>query len=253
MPSVGDRTLGIPRAGRRLRRALATALAGSLAPLPAPATDFRVGELEGIFDVSLTYGLLARVEGRDSDLIGIGNGGNAPSVNVDDGNLNYDRGIVANGLRATGELTLQWREFGAFVRGYGFYDFETELGDRDRTDLSGDAEDLVGSGGEIQDYYLTGRFKLRGIPVQLRLGNQVLNWGESGFLRFGVDVINPVDFVGRRRDSPPWAGSSRPTTSSAATGSISPWRASVSSPISARTWTPSSTCPRARWGSTPTS
>jgi hypothetical protein len=195
MPSVGDRRLGIPRAGRRLRRALAAALAASLAPLPAPATDFRVEELEGIFDVSLTYGLLARVEGRDSDLIGIGNGGNAPTVNVDDGNLNYDRGIVANGLRATGELTLRWRQFGAFVRGYGFYDFETELGDRDHTGLSGDAEDLVGSGGEIQDYYLTSRFKLRGIPVQLRLGNQVLNWGESGFLRFGVDVINPVDFV----------------------------------------------------------
>jgi hypothetical protein len=195
MLSVENRRLAIPRAGRLLQGALAAALAASLAPLPATATDFRVGELEGIFDVSLTYGLLARVEGRDSDLIGIGNGGNAPSVNIDDGDLNYDRGIVANGLRATGELTLRWREFGAFVRGYGFYDFETELGDRDRTDLGGDAEDLVGSGGEIQDYYLTGRFTLRGIPVQVRLGNQVLNWGESGFLRFGVDVINPVDFV----------------------------------------------------------
>jgi hypothetical protein len=194
MLSVEDRRLAIPRAGRCLRRALA-ALAVSLAPVPAPATDFRVGELEGIFDISFTYGLLARVEGRDSDLIGIGNGGSARNVNIDDGDLNYDRGIVANGLRATGELTLRWREFGVFLRGYGFYDFETKLGNRDRTDLSGDAEDFVGGGGEVQDYYLTGRFKLRGVPVQLRLGNQVLNWGESGFLRFGVDVINPVDVV----------------------------------------------------------
>ena len=31
--------------------------------------------------------------------------------------------------------------------------------------------------------------------MQLRVGNQVLNWGESGLLRFGIDVINPLDLI----------------------------------------------------------
>ena len=72
--------------------------------------------------------------------------GPLPSVNGDDGTLNYDVGLTANQIRATGELTLAWREFGAYVRGYGFYDFENQLGDREHRDLSSDALHQVGSG-----------------------------------------------------------------------------------------------------------
>jgi hypothetical protein len=161
----------------------------------ADAESFRVGEVRGLVDVSVAYGLLARVESRDKDFVGIGNGGKAASVNFDNGNLNYDKGIVSNQARVTGELTLGWRNFGAYVRGYGFYDFETELSDRERTSLSGDAEDQVGSGGALQDYYLSGSFHPGGLPIQVRIGNQVINWGETGFLRFGVDVVNPLDLV----------------------------------------------------------
>jgi len=170
-------------------------LTASLVTTPACAEVFRIGEISGLFDVSLAYGLLTRTESRNRDFIGIGNGGNAATVNVDDGDLNYDRGIVSNGLRATAELTLKWRNFGAYVRGYGFYDFETELDDRKHWSLSSDADDLVGSGGDFQDYYLSAALNLGGVPVHLRVGNQVLNWGESGFLRFGVDVINPLDLI----------------------------------------------------------
>jgi hypothetical protein len=161
----------------------------------APGEVFRIGEVDGLVDVSLAYGLLTRTESRDSEFVGIGNGGDAATVNVDDGNLNYDEGIVSNGVRATAELTLQWRNFGAYVRGYGFYDFETELDDRRHVDLSNNADDLVGSGGDFQDYYLSATFHPGGLPVHLRVGNQVLNWGESGFLRFGVDIVNPLDLV----------------------------------------------------------
>jgi hypothetical protein len=166
--------------------------------LAAPASSselFRIGEVEGVVNLSVGYGILARVEGRDSDLVGIGNGGTAPSVNFDDGNLNYDSGIVANQLRGTAEVALRWENFGAFIRGYGFYDFENEVGDGLRTDLSGDGRRAVSSGADLQDAYLTANFDLRDVPIQLRLGNQVINWGESSFLRFGVDVVNPVDLV----------------------------------------------------------
>jgi hypothetical protein len=98
-------------------------------------------------------------------------------------------------VRASADLTLVWRNFGAFVRGYGFYDFATELDQRERTDLDGDARDLVGAGGALQEYYLSASVTAAGIPLEFRVGDQVINWGESTSLRFGVDVVNPLDWV----------------------------------------------------------
>jgi hypothetical protein len=134
------------------------------------------------------------VEGRDDRLIAISSGGDAPSADVDDGDLNYDKGIVANVLRGAADLTLSWRWFGAFVRGYGFYDFENELGSRERTSLTANAEDDIASGGGLLDHYVSARFDLFGMPIQMRAGDQVLNWGETTFLRNSIDVINPLDF-----------------------------------------------------------
>jgi hypothetical protein len=175
---------------------LAAALCSLLISSAADASElFRFGEVEGVVNLSLGYGIIARVEDRDSNLIGVANGGSAKSVNSDDGNLNYDEGIVSNQVRATAEVALRWRNFGAFVRGYGFYDFETELGGGRRTELTDDGDWAVGGGAGLQDAYLTADFDVADVPIQLRVGNQVVNWGESNFLRFGIDVVNPVDLV----------------------------------------------------------
>ncbi len=61
---------------------------------PAAAFQFEFGEVEGSLDSTLSYGMSWRVEDRDKDIIGLANGGNAYSVNGDDGNLNYDDGEV---------------------------------------------------------------------------------------------------------------------------------------------------------------
>ncbi len=169
----------------------ATALGASA----ASAEVFEIGDVEGILDLSLAYGLLVRTESRDANFIGIGNGGRADTVNADDGTLNYDTGLVSNQVRLAGDLTLVWENFGVFVRGFGFYDFETELNDREHSNLSHDRRRLVGAGGRLQEYYLSAQFTPGGIPVQMRVGDQVINWGEGSFLRFGTDVINPIDFV----------------------------------------------------------
>ena len=113
---------------------LGALLALALAPGEAPALDLSTGELEARLDTTLSWGVAWRVSGRDDDIVGIANGGNAYSVNGDDGNLNYDRGVVSNIAKITSELDLRWRNFGAFVRGKAFYDFEQEDSDRDRTD-----------------------------------------------------------------------------------------------------------------------
>jgi len=193
--SVVERRLPPVHRGPGARRVVATILAALLIPAPAFGRPFRLGEVRGIFDLTLGYGLVARTEGTDDRHVGIANGGSAPSVNFDDGTLNYDTGLVSNGMRATGELTLAWRNIGAVVRGFGFYDFETMLNDRRRTDLSNDAEDLIGWDGELREYYLSIRDSVLGMPVQMRVGDQVLNWGEGGLLRFDVDIVNPFDFV----------------------------------------------------------
>jgi hypothetical protein len=39
------------------------------------------------------------------------------------------------------------------------------------------------------------RQTVAGVPLVLRLGDQVVNWGESGFIRDGIDIINPLDLA----------------------------------------------------------
>ncbi len=172
---------------------LACALALALCVPPAGAEDFRHGELEGSLDITLSHGIASRVGDRDKRLIGRANGGTANSVNADDGDLNYDSGIASNASKFTGELELNYRNFGAFVRAHGFYDLENERNDRERTPLDSRAKGMVGKDVDVLDLYLTGAFRLGGVPLELRLGSHVLSWGESTFIQNGVNVVNPFD------------------------------------------------------------
>jgi hypothetical protein len=160
---------------------------------PAGARTFQIGEVEGTANLELSYGFLARVEDRDPDLVAIANGGRAESANWDDGDLNYHEGIVSNMVQASVELAARWGFLGAYARGIGFYDFETELSSRERTELGDDARPYVGQDAELRDYHLDASFRAGGMPVHLRVGDQVLNWGESTFLRFGVETVTPLD------------------------------------------------------------
>jgi hypothetical protein len=173
---------------------LALALAACAAS-PCAARTFEIGEVEGVVNLELGYGLLARVEDRDPELVAIANGGKAASANWDDGDLNYDEGIVSNMVQASLEVSARWRFLGVYARGIAFYDFETELSDRERTDLDGDADLYVGKNVALRDYYLDASFRVAGMPVHLRVGDQVLNWGESTFLRFGVETVTPLDLA----------------------------------------------------------
>ena len=174
--------------------ACAIALVFALCAAPAGAEDFTHGELEGSLDITLSHGVTLRTGTRDKSLIGRAEGaGTANSVNSDDGNLNYDGGIVSNASKFIGELDLNYRNFGAFARAHGFFDFENENGERDRHELSPEAKDLVGKDFEVLDLYLTGSFDLGGAAVDLRLGNHVISWGESTFIQNSINVINPFD------------------------------------------------------------
>jgi hypothetical protein len=157
------------------------------------AIQFETGELQGSLDTTVSYGLRWRVQGRDKDIIGLTNGGNAFSVNGDNGNLNFSTGLVSSAPKITSDLELDYRNFSAFVRGSAFYDFEVKEGERDKIELTGDALDLVGSDARILDAYVSGSFDILDRPLQLRVGNQVVSWGEGTFFQGGINTINPID------------------------------------------------------------
>ena len=154
--------------------------------VPAPAVElFAEGDLRGSLDTTLSHGLTFRVGKRDDEL--------AAGVNDNDGNLNYDRGLVSNTSKFTTELDVGTGGFGAFARVTGFLDFENENGRRERTPLSAGARDRVARDLEVLDLYVSGAFDLGDAAVDLRFGRHVLNWGESTFIQNGISVVNPFD------------------------------------------------------------
>jgi hypothetical protein len=162
---------------------------------PALAGDFRAGPVEGFLDMTASYGLVYRLDDADKKYVAAGNGGRGSSADIDDGTLNYDTGLTSNMVSLAAELDAQWGPVGVFARGLGFYDYENQEDDRVHRPFDGDTKNAIGSDIELRDFYLEGDVSLAGTPVKFRVGDQVLNWGEVFFLRDGIDVINPFDFV----------------------------------------------------------
>jgi len=161
---------------------------------PAAAVEGTSGDFTWSWGNTVAYGLLYRLDDQDRAIIGRARpGGKAFSVNGDDGNQNYDSGIASNAIKWTSELEFSYKNFGGFARGFAFYDYENEKGDRARTPLSDDALDRVGSRAEIRDAFLWYRFGGGSHPGEIRAGRQVINWGESTFIQGGINAINPVD------------------------------------------------------------
>ena len=157
------------------------------ATLQAPGTiaaDFSDENTLISVDTTLSHGFSWRISDRDDTLIG---------VNSDDGDRNYDKGLISNTSKFTTEVEVDNGEIGIFGRFQGFIDFENRNGRRERTPLSKEAKGEVGDGLDILDLYANVRFDAGDTPVDLRIGNQVLNWGESTFIQNGINVINPFD------------------------------------------------------------
>lgn len=161
------------------------------------AVPFTIGEVKGSFDTTLSFGGLYRLSDPSPDYFGTsyvlnGTKGRQDSVNTDDGNLNYGKGWVSELFKSSHELELKYGDYGALVRGYWFGDFRS--GDTLRTKLSDQANDRVLNGAEWLDMYGRAKFTVgAGMPLELRIGRQVLSLGESTFIPNGINVVNAVD------------------------------------------------------------
>ena len=171
--------------GVAIALAVSTIALGGLLPAPAPAIEFGDdGAFQGSLDTTISHGVTLRVADRDDNLTGI---------NSDDGDRNYDRGLVSNASKFTSELELGSGSFGVFARATGFLDFENQNGEREYIALTEEAKDRVGKDLELLDAYVTGAFDVGDTLADVRLGKHVLNWGESTFIQNGINVINPFD------------------------------------------------------------
>lgn len=180
---------------------LAVSLASSLAA-PAFAVTFNVGEIEGSFDSSLSVGASWSVRGADRDLIGINNGGDGLSQTSDDSHLNFKKGETFSKIfKGIHDLELKYADTGVFMRGKYWYDFEL----KDESRLFKDIDDhnrkegAQASGAEILDAFIYHNYAIADKPGSVRLGKQVVSWGESTFILNSINSINPVDVAAFRR------------------------------------------------------
>lgn len=185
---------------RRLIESARILLASALLlPQGAAALDFRLGDWDGKLDTFLTFGAVQRIESRDPALVSQGNGGTGLSSNIDDGNLNYDRGDLVSAIAfANQDFQLSQDNWGLFARGLYFFDtVNTDFREAARAGgrRPDAAERLIGKGAELLDAYVYANFELGEQPFSLRIGRQVISWGESTFIQFGVNSANTFDLT----------------------------------------------------------
>lgn len=186
---------------RRAKLPLAVSLASTLAG-PAFGVSFNVGEIEGQFDSSLSIGASWSTQQPNKDLIGVNNGGRGLSQTSDDGHLNFKSGETFSKIfKGIHDLELKYGDTGVFVRGKYWYDFELKDESRPFKDISDDnrKEGAKSAGGEILDAFVYHNYSIAEQPGSVRLGKQVVSWGESTFIGGGINSINPIDVSAFRR------------------------------------------------------
>lgn len=177
---------------------------------PALALNWQVGDVGVDLNTRLTSGVEMRVQGADPTYIGIANGGKAYSNNVDDGELAFRRAgdLVAAPQKINSALTVTWKDFGLFARGY--YDYDPVLQNKTYFDINnfgtGKAypvslydlkqesnRDHLGHASSILDLYAYGSTSVFGHSLSLKVGKQIVNWGESTLVLNGLNSLVSLD------------------------------------------------------------
>ncbi|MGB2739468.1 MAG: DUF1302 domain-containing protein [Cognaticolwellia sp.] len=205
----------------------------TLASANVQAKNFELGDFEISFDSTFSAGTSWRVEDRNwNDNVGksnninngfdfsqyhpilnvnpnaatVWNGAGSYSTNGDNGNLNYDANeSFSKLLKGSHELDVRYENLGFFARGMYFYDFEMVEKSRAWTNPSSgnvndpcrddDAKDQVCRDIRMLDAFVYGDFDIGEMPFSVRVGQQVISWGESTLISHGISELNPVDIA----------------------------------------------------------
>ena len=123
------------------------------------------------------------------------NGAYGGSINTDDSRLNWDRGdLTSAAIKTTIDLDARSGNWSYFMRLNAFQDFVLDgSGGPERTEIGSDAESDSIRNVELLDAFVSYDGQIGSSPYQLKVGRQVLNWGESTFVLGGNSVFNPID------------------------------------------------------------
>ena len=189
----------------------------SMVAVPAVAAEFELGAFEGSFNSQISLGASWRMSEIEPRLVTPGNApgfGMASTSTADDGDLNFKDGdIYSLILKGVHDLELRNGDFGLFLRGKYWYDEELANGNRPHGNSanlytpnqplsdSGFDDFAQASGIELLDAFIYNTFYLgeSRAPLDVRLGRQVISWGESTFIQNGVNSVNPIDVSAFRR------------------------------------------------------
>lgn len=192
----------------------------------ASAFELNLGAVKGSLDTTVSFGSGWRLESPEdatwTSYNTLGDPTSAVNVNrrtfihKNDGNANYDNNSrpIMNVFKITSDLELKYNDFGAFVRGTAFYDqvimdnevnpaapnlFPNAASCNPQTAATpancGFPQEMIDHSGKnlrFLDAYVYGNFDVGGMPLNVRLGDQVVNWGEALFLQDGINNANPV-------------------------------------------------------------
>jgi len=185
-------------------------------PIQGQATEFNVfdNKVNILWDNTIAYGLAYRTESQKPAFAAQGDFSTfskRAQINKNDGNNNFDRGVTANVVKLTSTLDLTYKNYGAVISGYAFYDEAIMRGKHDGgrvdqfenggcgLDFCEGTRHEAGRKAEFLDAYVWGDFNIGSTPITLRLGHQVVQWGEALFLQDGINQVNPVSLADLRR------------------------------------------------------
>lgn len=185
----------------------------------AQAVEFETeGGWQGNWNTTASVGSSWRTKDADPGLYSAKDGARIPGLaagtggtNTDSGTLNWGKGDrFSTPIKVVSDVSLKKGDMGMFVRGKAWYDDalingNVRVGNGDQghtagTPLSDSSQPAMNKFTNVVllDAYVYNTFDVGNKPVQVRAGNQVINWGESLFIQ-GLNQTNPIDIAALRK------------------------------------------------------
>jgi hypothetical protein len=176
----------------------------------ADAFEIKTGNEDLVinWDNTLRYTLTQRVKGQSKDLV------NSPNHN--DGDSNFDVGIVSSRLDLLSEMDVVYKKnFGIRLSGAGWYDpiyrmgldnknnqFPNHIGSTGAPSNGMNSytkDQFAGVNGELLDAFAFGKIDIGEVPLSVRAGRHTIYWGEAFFPAAGNNGISygqsPIDMA----------------------------------------------------------
>jgi len=205
--SVGIAPVTGDRSKSRLRKHI---FAGALASTllmggAAHAESYKFGDVDVSVDTTLSAGVSMRTSKRDCEKVSVVNGGCArgdgrvTGINSDNGNLNFNQWDFTDAIvRATVDVQAKWKNYGIFLRPTAFYNQIYANNKLQFRNLSHDAANQLNYKVDVLDAFVYGNYDIDGHYTTIRVGKQVLNWGESLFIQGGINQFQALDVTAIR-------------------------------------------------------